>query len=415
MATSDDARARDGITNRGKGPECASFLYAKNKEFASLRGCGGLPDQYETEEEIKRYLSYEGTKSYIDDEGGTLLHLIGEFTPLYIIKLLVEGGVPADTPNNIGCTPLVVAVGSKNTAAAEYLISLKANVNVKSGTSSAITLAQIACFNGSPEILKFLVGAGAELFTTNNKFRGILLHTALSERSFSSQSVELIRYLVDDLGSDVNAISSYGIFPVLKAASLQLSKGSPESKILGFLISRKADLNTSDAEGRRAVHIASIGKKSHGLEMLVEAGADINVEDNYGRRPIHFAAGCSQECLEYILDRRVDINVPDHDGWTPLMWAVRSGEEGSIRKLMRMGADIWCRGRGYETEWSALKLARFWDLWEDPDILKLLMPQRSARKTANGRVEEWEKEFHRTHPAHHKMTLCTSCTMVRIK
>ncbi|KAI0891890.1 ankyrin repeat-containing domain protein [Annulohypoxylon nitens] len=411
MATSDGKSIKNDIIER-KGSECMRFMSYK-REILSPQSDHILPDQHEDEEQIKQYLSYEGIQNYRDDEGHTLLHMIGKTTPLSTIKLLVETGVPIDTPDNKGYTPLLMAVTYENVDAVRYLISLYANINIKPDTGGLYSdiLIDLICSKRSIEMLKLLVDAKANLSIKNNEPAESLLCVALNSGTPWGGSVELVRYLVDKLGCDVNARGGHSQHPLIKVVSLNTYEPSSPLETLQFLINRNADLNVSDHEGRRAVHFAAKSLSTHGLETLVKAGANINAEDYYGRRPIHFAAGCSPECLQYILRQTVDINVQDRDGWTPLMWAACWGKENSIRNLVKAGADLWCRGSGFETEWSALKLARF-RFWVEVDIPELLSPRELTRKTIDGKTEMWEKDFHKSSPSYCRNgSKCNSCGM----
>ncbi|KAI2472879.1 ankyrin repeat-containing domain protein [Annulohypoxylon bovei var. microspora] len=417
MMDSDDGPTRDNIVTEGKGPECARFLFYHTDNINTYQDESELDMKARIdrcEKQIKFFLSYEGTKDYTNEKGDTLLHRINHGTPLSTIKLLVESGVPKDTQNTSGYTPLARAIYLKNVAAAKYLISLNVNVNLH--THHISSLPHMACRDGSLEILKLLVEAKADLSATNHKFGESLLYTALGEFN-TPPCVDLVEYLVDELGFDVNARGGRSRYPIIRAASKCRNANSIEIQTLKFLISRKADLNIADDQGRRAVHIAAISYWSDCLEALVEAGADINAEDQYGRRPIHFAAGHSPRCIEYLLKQRVDADVQDHDGWTPLMWAARSGDMWVMTRLVKNGADLWTRGRSYDSEWSALKLARFWNEFrynDESEVTELLTPEILSREIDDGRTEEWDEDFHKVLPSHRKLSECESCLMVII-
>ncbi|KAI1387300.1 ankyrin repeat protein [Hypoxylon trugodes] len=398
---------------RNKAPECVKLLLDAGADptFRHSNGDGAVDicvqkgDSTEFEECLKHLLPYNPDLGHIDDQGDTLLHKIHENTLLSIVKLLVEEGAPTDVENNEGYTPLAVAINENNIEVAKYLIEQNVNVNVYSSKFGSIL--HLACSKGSLEMVKLLIEANADPSVVNPEYSQSLLYTALNIGN-ENDRLPMIRYLVDDVKVDINAMGGRYGYPLILAASECSDEGEIRTKTFKFLIRRKAYLDVSDDQGRRAVHLAATTYWDAGLKLLAEADADLTAKDKYGRTPLHFAAGCEySDCINYLVTKDVDINVVDQDGWTPLMWAARSGTVTTIHLLLDKGADLWARGHSYDADWSALKLGNF--VARYIDIEDLLAPKDLTRKRSDGEIEEWDEYFHKTRPASNKYKTCWSC------
>ncbi|KAH7139644.1 ankyrin repeat protein [Dactylonectria estremocensis] len=349
---------------------------------------------------------------YADKDGSTLLHKVEKLTPVAVVKLLVEEKAPLDEPNDDKYTPLAMAVSKGNEAVAKYLIEQGASVNVFGPRFGSIL--HLACSKDFLSTVKLLISSGADPDVVDAEYGESLLYTALGIASDSS-SAQMVRYLVDEAKVNINKPGGKLAYPIIRAAAaLRSSDPKLHVAVFRFLIQRKASLEVSDHQGRRAVHFAAMARKNHGIRALAEAGADLSVKDKFGRMPIHFAVtGDWPYCLRYLLGKmdkaEVDVDVEDGDGWTPLIWAARSGSSITIKDLLNRQANLWTRGRGYgsKPEWSALKLTRFRGAKEA--MVPLLTPKEITGIKPNGEKEQWDDRLHRSKVGHKKEANCWSC------
>ncbi|KAF3074201.1 Ankyrin-3 [Trichoderma lentiforme] len=354
----------------------------------------------------------ESAAQKLDKKGNTLLHKIEKKTLISVLQLLVKAGVPVDSKNRDGYTPLAVAVRKGNEAAAKYLIEC--------GASRTGSILHLACTQGSLDLVKLLIQEGADPKAIEPENGRSLLYTALhiDDEEVCSQ---MVRYLVDEVKVPLDQPGGQFKYPVIQAAHMARGPESAGLKALKLLIRREARLDMADDQGRRAVHVAAASLWKDGLSALVRAGVDINVRDKLGRLPIHFAASVSnQGNLEYLLGRfeDIDVNATDDDNWTSLLWASRTGAFESVAQLRERGADLWIRG-GRRVEdskpvvtWSALMLARFADrgsAWNEH-----LTPKESTRVNSGGDTEEWKDSLHRSMPGDQKAMKCESCLTASI-
>jgi len=352
-----------------------------------------------------------------DEHGRSRLHAIQPATPVSVVQALVEAKAPIDLRDEDGHSPLSVAVSNGNDMVARYLVKQGASVNRSSPVFG--TILHLAVRRGDVSLAKFLVDSGADLETVDPKSGESLLYTALDIED-QAKLKAMVRYLVDDAKVPIDQPGGAPFrYPIIRAAYMArhpyLYSGM---HILKFLIRRNAQLEVSDGQGRRAVHIASASWLDEGIKALVGAGAKLDVKDALGRLPIHFAAAQPQfnlRCFDYLMDacRGALVNEPDLDKWTPLMWAARSSSPLTVHKLLEANADVWARGWGVDEreEWSALKLLNFsghraWDPFPS------LEPQERTKVGPDGEMEEWDDAFHKTDVGDWKRTRCSSCFVV---
>ncbi|KAM0512787.1 hypothetical protein ACHAPE_008540 [Trichoderma viride] len=351
----------------------------------------------------------ESAARKVDKKGNTLLHKIEKKTLVSVLQLLIKAGVPVDSKNRDGYTPLAVAVQRGNEAAARHLIEC--------GASRTGSILHIACAQGSLSLVRLLIQEGADPKALDPEHGRSLLYTALHIDDGAACS-QMVRYLIDKVKVPLDQPGGRFKYPIIRAAHMARGPDSAGVKVLKFLIRRKARLDVADNQGRRAIHVAAASEWKDGLGVLVEAGVEINVRDKLGRLPVHFAASAShQDNLEYLLSRFKDIDVEaaDDDNWTLLLWAARTGALDNVIQLRQRGADVWVRGRGRvqlqdskpEDTWSALKLARFAD--RDSSWNEHLAPKDDERINVSDDEVKWDDSLHQSKPGDRKSIKCESC------
>lgn len=404
-------------------PECIELLLnaGANAKFRNKNGVDAVDillqtNSYtkDTEQCLRLILSEldQIDAAYVNTKGQTRLHVIKKRTPVAIIQLFVKAKVPLDRPDNDGYTPLAISIREGNMNVAKYLIDQGASINVFSPSFGSIL--HLAVAKGAVGLAKLLIDSGADCEAVDPKYGTSLLSTALGIKD-SSELQTMVKYLVDEAKVSVNKLGGEFGYPLIKAADMTRTNYTIGIKMLKFLIRRKAHLNVTDSQGRRAVHLACTSQHAGGIKSLVEAGAEVDVKDKFGRTPIHFAASSpSNSCVEYLLDthKHIEINAADHDGWTPLLWAARSGDAGTVTRLIAEKADVWARGRAYGAggEWSALKLMNFSD--RNTALREELKPKERIRINDEGEEEEWNDYLHNVRAGDKKNVTCKSCLVV---
>ncbi|KAF4994266.1 hypothetical protein FGRMN_5904 [Fusarium graminum] len=323
-----------------------------------------------------------------DDSRNTFLHGVGSTTTVAAIQVLIESGVPFDSKDAAGLTPLAIVAMLGNVNAVKYLLSKHARATI-----FRLNPVFLACTNSDIasedviSILKSLIEAKACPHTIGSSQFPTLLGLAVFFHEQGGR--KLARYLVDTVGVRVNAPEGSQIHPINVAAKHQ------DTRLFEYLLRRGADISLADNMGRRVVHHAA--QLEPGIltkwRLLKRSNVDFLSTDNYGRTPIHLAAA-----FGYLSDvgwfarhvPNIDWNLPDGDGWTPLMWACKLDHTNAtmVRWLTKHDADIWHKSN--DGEWSALKIAHLTDM--DLETFDLLQPPESERERIgpDGAKETWD-------------------------
>ncbi|KAF5676117.1 ankyrin repeat [Fusarium heterosporum] len=341
-----------------------------------------------------------------DDDKNTFLHGIASGTPAAAVQVLIDIGVPIDTPNAAGMTPLAMAAQQGNFNAAKLLLSKYARADLYGPTFGNLLYLACGSSGTNPEdaisLVKLLIEAKANPHDIGPPHAPTLLCSAVSRR-------KLVRYLVETVDVRVNAPEGSIIHPIHVAAKSQ------DIRLFEYLLRHGADINLADHLGRRIVHYSTQMKLGNLTKwrLLDKSNADFLSADNYGRTPLHLVAafGYLSE-MQWFLRHvpNLDLNIQDGDGWTPLMWACKldSSNWGMVELLTQRGADIWHKSK--DGEWSALKLAHLVDM--ELTACEHLQPAESERDRVgpDGAKQTWDPLFHNTSPGRvHDGIWCDSC------
>jgi ankyrin repeat protein len=108
------------------------------------------------------------------------------------------------------------------------------------------------------------------------------------------------------------------------------------------LLSKNAQLIESiDANGGSALHIAVRNGNLNMVKLLVTSKANINFQDSYGYTPLHDAA-CrwNADIAKYLKSNKADFNLRTKDGSTPLHKAVQYGNQDAVIYFLNNGSFI---------------------------------------------------------------------------
>jgi ankyrin repeat protein len=237
------------------------------------------------------------------------------------IRRQIARGMPVDARDEAGFTALHVAVLRKNAALVEVLLDKGASPNHRADRIGSVL--RSAAFGGSPEILRRLIEAGADVA----RFGGEALLSALRRKH-----VEAARVLLE-AGADANAIDD-------DCSPLETVMRGGLEELVPLLLASGA--NPNGAGYSRPLSIAAKEGRIDLLRSLLDAGADPNGANEYGDTALMTAATYGQVAAAEVLKQagaRIDAREA-RVGSTALMEAARAGELEMARWLVAAGADV---------------------------------------------------------------------------
>jgi len=202
---------------------------------------------------------------------------------------LVNAGVPVDSRDNLGNTPLIITAQHGHLLLAQRCVRQGADLNAVN--DRGLTALMYACAFGRVKLAATLleVKAGIEIVDRN---RRSALHYAAAEGY--SNCVLLLR--------------QYG-----------------------------AHVEVKDAAERTPLHYAACGGDPACVQTLAEGGAFIDSRDEERRTPLHHCVeGDKVDCVPTLMEHGADVNATDSENWTPLHWAARKGSLRCLQLLISL-------------------------------------------------------------------------------
>lgn len=216
-----------------------------------------------------------------------------------------------DTHNNLGFTPLHIAVSCGHVDIVKYLV-LEAKADVNRIANNGATPIFCALIQNRIDIMRFLVFQGkANVHIRNNNKKG-LLHIA------AEMNKDAVSFLVDEVKAKTKIQDEKGYTPLHYATRF----GDPE--ILHLLLKNKGCINMKDYKGGFSpLHTAVTNSRLKAVQMLVEAGANVDIQDNSGATPLHIAIVLREkEIANYLMTQaKANPNILDKDWLKPNEYA----------------------------------------------------------------------------------------------
>ena len=249
--------------------------------------------------------------------------------------------------------------------------------NSEAASSEAFTPLHLACMTGHPEVVEFLIQAGANvnagvgyshtspLFYASGNGRREVVRILLSHKSkfkdFGSQSETPLHWaaqggfsecakLLLEAGADKDCLDNYSYSALVKAVK------SGHLQVVKLLIEHKVDLDCRD--GFPLYTAVSVENLAAVRELLL-AGASIKYTTHYSYHGTALHNACVRQdvalvklLLNYVAQS--DLNKEDSYGDTPMSESLRLRDSNIencteiIKLLLEAGADVDARGGGKE-------------------------------------------------------------------
>lgn len=245
----------------------------------------------ESENYCKDTVSYFDTETLeiLNNEGLSAMHLAARNNHCSMVLAMAQKGadinVMADSPAEIGMTPLHEACVYGNVKIIDLLMSLGADDTIKNnkGETPAHMAVQKKIFYKEikPEVrVKMLEALNAVDIPGDDGKTPLLL----AQSQDYGTAVEVTNFLLDK-GVDVNRADNYGNTALLLHADRHCNKG-----VIKELIRAGADINAKNKNGDTALHFALINGNSEVARFLIKKGADYRAVNNKGKSPMEIAA-----------------------------------------------------------------------------------------------------------------------------
>jgi ankyrin repeat protein len=228
-----------------------------------------------------------------------------------VVKYLVEeAGADVRCAGPDGMTPLMMAAGEGHVDIVKYMRG-RQDIDIDTKNAVGNRALDIACGQGHLKMAKLLVAAGARVEAEAGE-TGPLVSAALGG------SLQLVKYLVEEVGADVRWVDSDGKTALMWAAA----KGHVD--VVEYLRGRQdVDIHAQTPEGHTALDGACGNGHLAVVKLLVAAGARVNPQASDEWWPLLSAAiGGSLQVVKYLVEEAgADVRCVGPDGRTALMMA----------------------------------------------------------------------------------------------
>ncbi|OPB42080.1 hypothetical protein A0O28_0031970 [Trichoderma guizhouense] len=270
------------------------------------------------------------------------------------IRLLIEHGASVDTQGGQYGSALHAAASSRHPQATQViklLLDNGAEID-QAGNDDWKTALQGACYEGTIEVVRFLLGYGADVNAGGGRY-GTPLQAAAARRLYEDSSDEevqtklLILKLLIDEGANIN--QHHGA--ALRIAAFE----SPYEEILDLLLAHGADVNACAQDGGTALIAAcrSLENDTKCVQLLLDHGADVNAwseyhgtalistcQTKYDRRGPDLLDGrTAVRVAQALLDRGADVNA-QHEKYGTALQAACAWNFELVQLLLEHGADV---------------------------------------------------------------------------
>ncbi|EEC06471.1 ankyrin 2,3/unc44, putative [Ixodes scapularis] len=123
------------------------------------------------------------------------------------------------------------------------------------------------------------------------------------------------------------------------ASFLRAARAGNLEKVLEYL-KGSIDINTSNANGLNALHLAAKEGHVNVVSELLKRGANVNAATKKGNTALHIASLAGQEeVVKLLVEKQANVNVQSQSGFTPLYMAAQENHDAVVRFLLAHGAN----------------------------------------------------------------------------
>lgn len=238
-----------------------------------------------------------------------------------LVRKRLQEGYPVNLRNEVGMTPLHLAVQGGRKAAAQLLISRGADVLAKDKQGRLpIDLTE-------NEEIKALLKEAEKVRTKE------LEVFADIKRGETGKLREMLAH-----GMSPEVIAEDGLTCLLNEAALNRNK-----EAVRILIKAGARLSTKHADGKTPLHAAAMNGDVEMVQMLLKAGADPMEPSDNGSTALHDAVWTGKvDVVRVLLPLYKKVNFSPILGWvgSPIEIAIRHGKTNMVQEILKAGLKV---------------------------------------------------------------------------
>ena len=292
----------------------------------------------------------------VNEKGASFMRIAAQYGNLNLIKLLVEKGVAVSVDKkNSWDYPIVQAAISGHLDVVKYLVSQGVDV------TNVPEMLRWAASSGKENLVRYLVEEKGLDVDEPGPFGESAVHNAAAAAS----KIDALKYLLSKSTKAINTTNGDGDTPLLVA----LHSDGNRLPFIELLVKHGADINARVSSKRYGSlffggketllhHIASFANNTDSMKYLIKQEIDVKAKNNFGNTALHVVAPSWDEetwdkkvssllgKVRLLADAGADVNAQNVDGKTPLHMTVNIGESdedfrdpGIVALLLELGAD----------------------------------------------------------------------------
>lgn len=279
---------------------------------------------------------YSGMINYRLGDGAMPLHVAVEHGQQKIVEFLLSQKADPNMRNNRGSTPLHLAASGPRDATNLVALLLAARAEVDAQDNEKATPLHAAILKGHHRIVDLLLERGAAVEAPFSSFAITPLFLAAS----TGQKEIAERLLASQ--ANVHATNLLGVTSLHAALAFGAPTNAavkPDFKgVVKLLLARGAQVNAKGGgSGLSPLHIAAVTGDREMIELLLANGADVDAKDTEGKTPMYDAAlGGRKAAVELLISHKADVNARDHTGRTALDRILVTSDRSEMADLLRM-------------------------------------------------------------------------------
>ncbi|XP_055942105.1 uncharacterized protein LOC129972127 isoform X1 [Argiope bruennichi] len=289
-----------------------------------------------------------------------ILLLAGGFGHQLMIKFCLEKGCYINARNEFGSTALHLAAISNHQEVVTFLLENGADINAED--SEGNTALFLAAKHNAKETVCFLLNKKTEItrFSTNGINTSLYLavlsgHASIVDVLFKECEFDIL--ILQEKYDFLHRASQFGHRKVVETllkegfkidapwcslTPLHHAAVHNRCEIARLLISRRANVNAQDAEGKTPLHLIVEGDSIEMLEILLNGGADISLRNNKNQSVVEVAVSSNRlEIIKHLTQKQdININSIGMKGFSLLHIAAEIGSLEITEYLTLRGANI---------------------------------------------------------------------------